>query len=45
VPSKLLNERGGKYHTCLRGVAGGKTVEEIETIGCVKGVDLWTNAD
>ena len=45
VPSKILNERGGKYHTCLRGVIGGKTVEEIENIDCVKGVDLWTNTE
>jgi tagaturonate reductase len=45
VPSKILNERAGRYHTCLRGVTGGKTVEEIETIECVKGVDLWTNAE
>ena len=45
VPSKILNERGGRYHTCLRGVIGGRTVEEIESIDCVKGVDLWTNAD
>ena len=27
VPSQILNARGGKYHTCLRGVIGGKTVE------------------
>ena len=45
VPSKILNGRGGKYHTCLRGVIGGNTVEEIEKIECVKGVDLWTNAE
>ena len=30
VPSKILNDRGGRYHTCLRGVIGGKTVEEID---------------
>ena len=40
VPSKILNDRGGKYHTCLRGVLGGKTVEELEEIHCVEGVDL-----
>ena len=40
VPSQILNARGGKYHTCLRGVIGGKTVEEIEEISSVKGVDL-----
>ncbi len=45
VPSKILNDRGGKYHTCLRGVIGGKTVEEIEEISCVKGVDMWQNLD
>ena len=43
VPSKILNERGGKYHTCLRGIIGGKTVEELGEVLCVKGVDLWTN--
>ena len=43
VPSKILNERGGRYHTCLRGVIGGKTVEELGEVSCVKGVDLWTN--
>ncbi len=45
VPSKILNERGGRYHTCLRGVIGGKTVEEIEEISCVKGVDLAANLE
>ena len=45
IPAKILNDRGGKYHTCLRGVANGKTVEEIEEISSVKGVDLWTNLD
>lgn len=42
-PSAVLNARGGRYHTCLRGVEGGKTVEEFQEITCVKGVDLWTN--
>lgn len=45
VPSKILNARGGKYHTCLRGIIGGKTVEEIEEISCVKGVDLPANVE
>ena len=45
VPSKILNERGGRYHTCLRGIIGGKTVEEIEEISCVKGVDLPANLE
>ncbi len=45
VPAKILNDRGGKYHTCLRGIIGGKTVEEIEEISCVKGVDMWQNLD
>ena len=45
VPSKILNERGGKYHTCLRGIIGGKTVEEIEEISSVKGVDLAANLE
>ena len=43
VPLKILNARGGRYHTCLRGVIGGKTVEELGEVSCVKGVDLWTN--
>ena len=29
VPSKILNERGGRYHTCLRGLVNSRTVEEI----------------
>ena len=45
VPSKILNERGGRYHTCLRGVVGGKTVEELEEISCVKGVDVPANLE
>ncbi len=45
VPSKILNDRGGKYHTCLRGVIGGKTVEELEEISCVKGVDIAANLE
>ena len=45
VPSKILNDRGGKYHTCLRGIIGGKTVEEIEEISCVKGVDIPANVE
>ena len=45
VPSQILNARGGKYHTCLRGVIGGKTVEEIEAISSVKGVDLAANLE
>ena len=44
-PSKILNGRGGRYHTCLRGVIGGKTVEEIEEISSVKGVDLAANLE
>ena len=45
VPSKILNARGGKYHTCLRGVMNGREVEELEEISSVKGVDLWTNVE
>lgn len=45
APSRILNGRGGRYHTCLRGVIGGKTVEEIEEITCVKGVDLPANIE
>ena len=43
VPSRILNARGGRYHTCLRGFMDGKQVEQIEEIRSVKGVDLWTN--
>ncbi len=45
VPSRLLNERGGRYHTCLRGIVGGRTVEELEEISCVRGVDLAANLE
>ena len=45
VPSKILNERGGRYHTCLRGVIDGRQVEEIEEISSVKGVDLAANLE
>ena len=45
VPSKMLNDRGGKYHTCLRGIIGGKTVEEIEEISSVAGVDIAANVE
>lgn len=41
--SQVLNAQGGHYHTCLRGLRGGRCVEEIEDVTCVKGVDLWTN--
>ena len=40
APSKILNERGGRYHTCLRGIAGGRTIEEIDEVKCVSGVDV-----
>jgi hypothetical protein len=43
--SRILNERGGRYHTCLRGIVGGKTVEEIGEITCVKGVDTAANVE
>ena len=45
VASQILNARGGKYHTCLRGVMDGKTVEEIEEVRCVKGVDVAANLE
>lgn len=45
APSRILNERGGRYHTCLRGIVGGKTVEEIGEITCVKGVDTAANVE
>ena len=43
VPSKILNDRGGRYHTCLRGFMNGQKVEKLEEITCVKGVDLPAN--
>jgi tagaturonate reductase len=45
VPSKILNDRNGRYHTCLRGFIDGKQVEEIEEISCVEGVSLHTELD
>ncbi len=45
APSRLLNARGGTYHTCLRGILGGETVEDLEQITCVKGVDLAANLE
>ena len=45
APSKILNARGGRYHTCLRGIQDGKTVETIEEIRAVKGVDLAANLE
>ena len=45
MPSRILNERGGKYHTCLRGLVNNRTVEEIEEIKCVKGVDVSQNLE
>jgi len=45
APSRILNERGGKYHTCLRGLVNNRTVEEIEEIKCVKGVDVSQNLE
>lgn len=41
--SRKLNEKGGLYHTCLRGLAGGRQLEEIEEIRCVRGVDICDN--
>ena len=43
--SRAVNARGGRYHTCLRGLLGGKTVEELEEITCVRGVDLSQNVE
>ena len=45
APSRILNERGGRYHTCLRGIVDGKTVEEISEVSCVAGVDLAANLE
>lgn len=38
--SLALNAQGGRYHTCLRGLLNGQTVEELEAITCVKEVDV-----
>ena len=43
--SRVLNAQGGRYHVCLRGTVGGKTVEELETITCVTGVDTASNLE
>ena len=43
--SRVLNARGGRYHTCLRGVIGGETVEELGEVTCVRGVDLAANLE
>ena len=43
--SRILNAQGGRYHVCLRGTVGGKTVEELETITCVTGVDVAANLE
>ncbi len=43
--SRILNARGGRYHTCLRGFMDGRQVEEIEEVASVKGVDLWANLE
>ena len=43
--SRVLNAQGGRYHVCLRGTADGKTVEELETITCVTGVDVAANLE
>jgi len=40
APSRILNERGGRYHVCLRGVQEGQQVETLEEITCVKSVEL-----
>ncbi len=38
--SKVLNARGGSYHVCLRGLMGGRRVETLERIDCVRAVHL-----
>ena len=43
--SHVLNAQDGRYHVCLRGTVGGKTVEELETITCVTGVDTASNLE
>jgi len=43
--STRLNEQGGRYHVCFRGLAGGREVEELEEISSVAGVDLAANLE
>lgn len=43
--ARILNANGGRYHTCLRGIIGGRTVEELEAISCVTGVDVAANIE
>ena len=43
--SRQLNGQGGRYHVCLRGILEGKTVEELEEITCVRGVDVPSNLE
>ena len=38
--SKILNDRNGGYHVCLRGFMDGREIESLETITSVEGVDL-----
>jgi len=42
---KILNAQNGSYHVCLRGLENGQTVERLEEIKVVQGVDLWTNLE
>lgn len=42
--SLAITAQGGRYHVCLRGIVGGRRVEELERISCVKGVCLWQEA-
>ena len=43
--SKILNDRGGKYHTCLRGLMNGEEIEKLEEITSVEGVDIAANLE
>ncbi|MBP5321217.1 MAG: tagaturonate reductase [Kiritimatiellae bacterium] len=36
--ARLLNARGGRFHIALRGMEGGRPVERIEEVRCVRGV-------
>ena len=36
--NRILNEHGGRYHTCLRGIAGGRPVEILEENTCIESV-------
>lgn len=42
---RTINDQGGKYHVCVRGIENGETVERVEEITCVEGVSTWQDVD